>query len=174
TSELAEACAGGWWCGLALLGDLFRRLAGPDSDGDRVPAGRFAEDLARCGWLAATGAAPSRRVARTSSPPTVTARCSAVAHAYSPIARPLHAARDGTYQAATLLHPSPIEPRDPAPRITVQEERLMPERTRKCPFCAEEIRAEAIRCPFCRSRLGASDREHWYRGHPERRVAGVA
>src|SRR5439155_8510277 len=126
------------WCRWALLGDLFRRLAGPDPDGDHVPAGRFAEDLARCGWLAATGAAPSRRVAGTSSPPTVTARCSAVAHA-----RPLHAARDGTYQAATLLH-LPIEPRDPAPRITVQEERLMPERTRKCPFCAEEIRAEAI------------------------------
>ena len=36
----------------------------------------------------------------------------------------------------------------------------MPERSRKCPYCAEEIRAEAIRCPFCRSRLGASDREH--------------
>src|SRR5439155_18358378 len=87
------------WCRWALLGDLFRRLAGPDPDGDHVPAGRFAEDLARCGWLAATGAAPSRRVAGTSTPPTVTARCSAVAHA-----RPLHAARDGTYQAATLLH----------------------------------------------------------------------
>ena len=50
----------------------------------------------------------------------------------------------------------------------------MPERSRKCPYCAEEIRAEAIRCPFCRSRLGASDRAEWYRGHPERRVAGVA
>jgi len=49
----------------------------------------------------------------------------------------------------------------------------MPE-TRKCPYCAEEIRAEAIRCPHCRSRVATSDRDRWYRDHPERRVAGVA
>ena len=46
--------------------------------------------------------------------------------------------------------------------------------SRKCPYCAEEIRAEAIRCPHCRSRVATSDRDRWYRDHPERRVAGVA
>src|SRR5439155_26020730 len=46
-----------------------------------------------------TLAMTARGLLTASSPPTVTARCSAVAHA-----RPLHAARDGTYQAATLLH----------------------------------------------------------------------
>ena len=46
--------------------------------------------------------------------------------------------------------------------------------TRKCPYCAEEIRAEAIRCPHCRSRVATSDRDRWYRDHPERRIAGVA
>ena len=46
--------------------------------------------------------------------------------------------------------------------------------TRKCPYCAEDIRAEAVRCPFCRSRVATHDPERWYRDHPERRVAGVA
>ena len=46
--------------------------------------------------------------------------------------------------------------------------------TRKCPYCAEEIRAEAIRCPHCRSRIAALDPARWFRDHPERRLAGVA
>lgn len=45
---------------------------------------------------------------------------------------------------------------------------------RPCPFCAEEIAAEAARCPHCRSRLLAIDPAAWHRDHPERRLAGVA
>lgn len=48
------------------------------------------------------------------------------------------------------------------------------EDVRTCPYCAEEIRAAATRCRFCRSRVTALDPERWYRDHPERRVAGVA
>jgi phage shock protein PspC (stress-responsive transcriptional regulator) len=46
--------------------------------------------------------------------------------------------------------------------------------TRRCPYCDEEIRAEAIRCRYCRSRLAAFDPSGWYRDRPDRRVAGVA
>lgn len=46
--------------------------------------------------------------------------------------------------------------------------------TRRCPYCAEEISAEAIRCRYCRSRLVTLDPAHWYRNHGERRLAGVA
>jgi phage shock protein C len=48
------------------------------------------------------------------------------------------------------------------------------ETMRRCPYCDEEIRAEAIRCRHCRSRLAAFDPSGWYRDRPERRVAGVA
>lgn len=50
----------------------------------------------------------------------------------------------------------------------------MEETIRRCPYCDEEIRAEAIRCRHCRSRLAAFDPSGWYRDRPERRVAGVA
>ena len=46
--------------------------------------------------------------------------------------------------------------------------------TKRCAFCAEEIRAEAVRCPHCRSRLGSFELDRWHRGHEDARLAGVA
>ena len=47
--------------------------------------------------------------------------------------------------------------------------------TKQCPYCAEEIRFEATRCRFCKSRLGAViDSESWHRGHGDARMAGVS
>ena len=46
--------------------------------------------------------------------------------------------------------------------------------TKRCSFCAEEIRAEAVRCPHCRSRLGAFELDGWHRGRDDARLAGVA
>ena len=45
---------------------------------------------------------------------------------------------------------------------------------RTCPYCAEDIRAEATRCPHCRSHLPAPEPERWRRDRPERRLGGVA
>ena len=44
---------------------------------------------------------------------------------------------------------------------------------KRCPYCAEEIRAEATRCRYCRSRLTSFESDRWHRSHPEARIGGV-
>jgi phage shock protein PspC (stress-responsive transcriptional regulator) len=46
--------------------------------------------------------------------------------------------------------------------------------TRMCPYCAEEIRAAAIRCKHCGSFLSPrSAPSDWYRSSSDRMIAGV-
>jgi phage shock protein PspC (stress-responsive transcriptional regulator) len=43
-----------------------------------------------------------------------------------------------------------------------------------CPYCAEEIRQEAVKCRFCGSRLdGNVLAEEWTRSYEDKMIAGV-
>jgi phage shock protein PspC (stress-responsive transcriptional regulator) len=44
---------------------------------------------------------------------------------------------------------------------------------RRCPASAEEIAREAVRCPFCRSRLSYVDARGWHRDQAGRKLGGV-
>ena len=51
----------------------------------------------------------------------------------------------------------------------------MNQETKTCPYCFEEIKAEATKCRWCRSTLVPENPPAiWWRNHPGRRFLGVA
>ncbi|MFC1474605.1 PspC domain-containing protein [bacterium] len=48
------------------------------------------------------------------------------------------------------------------------------EDTKKCPYCAETIKTEAVKCRHCGSYLGGSPmRDEWYRLSEDKKLGGV-
>ena len=52
-------------------------------------------------------------------------------------------------------------------------EQLTTNDTKRCPFCAEEIRSEATRCKFCGSWLQDGPLQHEWHRSPRGMIAGV-
>jgi phage shock protein C len=44
---------------------------------------------------------------------------------------------------------------------------------KRCPYCAEEINDQAVKCRYCGSTLDEGLRRNWYRSRRGRMVAGV-